>query len=44
MGMGEYQGKVYFWIRDIEPKDEMDNMFILADSFTGFFNNLYESE
>lgn len=41
---GEYQGKVYFWIHDIEPEDEMDNMFILADSFTGFFNNLYESE
>jgi len=41
---GGYQGKVYFWIHDIEPEDEMDNMFILADSFTGFFNNLYESE
>lgn len=40
---GEYQGKVYFWIHDIEP-DEMDNMFILAGNFTEFFNNLYESE
>ncbi|PFK28999.1 SMI1/KNR4 family protein [Bacillus cereus] len=41
---GEFQGKVYFWIHDIEPEDEMDNMFILADSFVEFFNNLYESE
>jgi len=41
---GEYQGKVYFWIHDIEPEDEMDNMFILAGNFTEFFNNLYESE
>ncbi|MED0874627.1 MULTISPECIES: SMI1/KNR4 family protein [Bacillus cereus group] len=41
---GDFQGKVYFWIHDIEPEDEMDNMFILADSFVEFFNNLYESE
>nr|WP_316397524.1 SMI1/KNR4 family protein [Metabacillus litoralis] len=41
---GEFQGKVYFWIHDIEPGDEMGNMFILADSFSEFFNNLYESE
>ena len=41
---GEYQGKVYFWIHDIGPEDEMDNMFILAESFNEFFNNLYESK
>lgn len=41
---GEYQGKIYFWIHDIEPEEEMDNMFILADSFAEFFDNLYESE
>lgn len=41
---GDYQGKVYFWIHDIEPVAKMDNMFILADSFAEFFNNLYESE
>jgi hypothetical protein len=41
---GEYQGKVYFWNHDIEPEDEMGNMFILADNFAEFFNNLYESE
>lgn len=41
---GEYQGKLYFWIHDIEPEEDMDNMFILADSFVEFFNNLYESE
>ena len=29
---------------DIEPEDEKDNMFILADSFNEFFNNLYESK
>lgn len=41
---GEYQGKVYFWLHDIEQENEMDNMFILANSFDEFFNNLYESE
>lgn len=41
---GEYQGKVYFWIHDRVPEEEMDNMFILADSFSEFFDNLYESE
>ncbi|WP_411836537.1 SMI1/KNR4 family protein [Peribacillus simplex] len=41
---GEYQGKIYFWIHDIEPEEEMGNMFILADSFAEFFNNLYVSE
>lgn len=41
---GEYRGKVYFWIHDIEPEDEMGNMFFLADSFSEFFSNLYESE
>lgn len=38
---GEYQGNVYFWIHDIAPEEEMDNMFILADSFYEFFDNLY---
>ncbi|RFB12693.1 SMI1/KNR4 family protein [Bacillus sp. HNG] len=37
----EFHGKVYFWIHDIEPEDEMDNMFILANSFDEFFSNLY---
>ncbi|KGX89727.1 hypothetical protein N781_16000 [Pontibacillus halophilus JSM 076056 = DSM 19796] len=41
---GEDQGKVYFWIHDVEPEDEMDNMHILADSFTEFFTNLYEND
>lgn len=41
---GEYQGKVYFWIHDRVPEEEMDNMFILTDSFSEFFDNLYESE
>ncbi|MFS0765701.1 MULTISPECIES: SMI1/KNR4 family protein [Peribacillus] len=41
---GEYQGKVYFWFHDIELEDEMGNMFILADSFDEFLNNLYVSE
>ena len=45
LGVGEkYQEKVYFWIHDIEPEEEMGNMFILADSFSEFFNNLYETE
>jgi hypothetical protein len=41
---GEYQDKIYLWIHDIEPEDEMGNVFILADSFSEFFNNLYETE
>jgi hypothetical protein len=41
---GEYQNKIYLWIHDIEPEDEMGNVFILADSFSEFFNNLYETE
>ena len=38
----KYQGKVYFWIHDLEPEYEMGNMFILAENFVEFFNNLYE--
>jgi hypothetical protein len=41
---GENQGKVYFWIHDRVPEEVMDNMFNLADSFSEFFGNLYESE
>jgi hypothetical protein len=41
---GKYKGMIYFWIHDMEPEDEMGNMFILADSFSEFFNNLYETE
>lgn len=41
---GEYRGKVYFWIHDMESEEEMDNMFILANSFYEFFDNLYKSE
>lgn len=37
----EINGKVYLWMHDIEPEDEMDNMFILADDFSEFFNNLH---
>lgn len=37
----EFNGKIYLWVHDIEPEDEMDNMFILADDFTEFFNNLH---
>jgi hypothetical protein len=40
----EYFGKVYFWMHDMEPIDEIDNMFFLADSFNGFFDHLYETE
>lgn len=41
---GINQGKVYFWMHDIETEDEMGNMYFLADSFSQFFNNLYETE
>ncbi|PAD23094.1 SMI1/KNR4 family protein [Terribacillus saccharophilus] len=37
----EFNGKIYLCLHDIEPEDEMDNMFILADDFTEFINNLY---
>lgn len=37
----EFYGKIYLWMHDIEPEDEMDKMFILADDFSEFFNNLY---
>lgn len=40
---GENKGKVYFWIHDIESEYEIDNMYILADNFADFFNNLYDS-
>lgn len=38
---GEYQERVFFWAHDIEPEEEMGNMFILSDSFREFFNGLY---
>ncbi|MCM3225740.1 SMI1/KNR4 family protein [Terribacillus saccharophilus] len=37
----EFNGKIYLWMHDIEPEDEMDNMFILADDFSEFINDLY---
>ncbi|MFP7476959.1 hypothetical protein [Terribacillus saccharophilus] len=37
----EFNGKIYLWMHDFEPEDKMDNMFILADDFSEFFNNLY---
>lgn len=40
----KYYGKIYFWIHDMESDEELSNMFFLADSFTSFFENLYESE
>ncbi|PFG12305.1 SMI1/KNR4 family protein [Bacillus sp. es.036] len=41
---GDYLEKVYFWMHDVEPEEEMDNMFILADSFSEFLDNLYDSD
>ncbi len=41
---GKFKGKIYFWVHDIEPENEMGNMFILADDFDEFLNNLYRVE
>lgn len=37
----KYFGKIYFWVHDIESVEEMDNMYLLNNSFKDFFNNLY---
>lgn len=37
----EYFGKIYFWMHDMEPDEEMDNMYFLSNSFNDFFDNLY---
>lgn len=36
-----YSEKVYIWIHDMEVDEDMDNMFILADSFNEFIGKLY---
>ncbi|QLG39188.1 SMI1/KNR4 family protein [Paenibacillus sp. FSL W7-1088] len=37
----KYFGKVYLWMHDMESNKEMDNMFLLNNSFNDFFDNLY---
>ena len=38
---GKELGQVYFWIHDRDIDEEMENMIILENSFTEFFNKLY---
>ncbi|MBC1793651.1 SMI1/KNR4 family protein [Listeria booriae] len=40
----EYEGEVYFWVHDMEPDSEMDNMFLLNNDFISFLNSLLEEE
>ncbi|MDT0110525.1 SMI1/KNR4 family protein [Listeria booriae] len=37
----DYFGKVFVWIHDMEIEEDMDNMFLLADDFKLFLNNLH---
>ncbi|MBC2368388.1 SMI1/KNR4 family protein [Listeria booriae] len=37
----DYEGQVYFWIHDMENESDMDNMFLLAENFNAFLENLY---
>ncbi|MBC2241408.1 SMI1/KNR4 family protein [Listeria booriae] len=37
----DYFGKVFVWIHDMEIEEDMDNMFLLADDFKLFLDNLY---
>ncbi|MBC1898549.1 SMI1/KNR4 family protein [Listeria booriae] len=37
----DYFGKVFVWIHDMEIEEDMDNMFLLADNFKLFLNNLH---
>ncbi|MBC2180324.1 SMI1/KNR4 family protein [Listeria booriae] len=37
----DYFGKVFVWIHDMEIEEDMDSMFLLADDFKLFLNNLH---
>ncbi|MBC2160078.1 SMI1/KNR4 family protein [Listeria booriae] len=37
----DYFGKVFVWIHDMEIEEDMDNMFLLADDFKLFLDELY---
>jgi hypothetical protein len=39
---GEYVGKIYIFLHNIEPTGEMSNMFLISDSFDSFLDSLYE--
>lgn len=39
---GEYSGKVYMFIHDIESTEEMSNMFFISNTFDSFLDGLYE--
>jgi hypothetical protein len=39
---GEYVGKIYIFLHNIEPTEEMSNMFLISDSFDSFLDSLYE--
>lgn len=40
----EHYGKVFVWIHDMDSDEYLSNMFLLANSFNEFFDNLYENE
>lgn len=39
---GTDRGKIYVWIHDMGADDDMSDMFLLADDFSSFLDNLYE--
>ncbi|MBC2163881.1 SMI1/KNR4 family protein [Listeria booriae] len=39
----DYFGKVFVWIHDMEIEEDMDNMFLLADDFKLFLDELYKN-
>lgn len=39
--LGQYIGKIYFFIHDVCNDKKMNNMIFLANGFDSFFNNLY---
>ncbi|MDA7026852.1 SMI1/KNR4 family protein [Bacillus sp. CLL-7-23] len=41
---GNYFGKIYIWMHDIEEGEYMDNVFFLANNFNEFLDSLYEDE
>ncbi|MBC1458840.1 SMI1/KNR4 family protein [Listeria newyorkensis] len=43
LGLDElYYGKIFIWIHDMGEDEEMSNMFLLANDFNSFLDNLYE--
>lgn len=43
LGLDElYCGKIFIWIHNMGQGEEMNNMFLLANDFTSFLDNLYE--